>query len=387
MQQLRHLMKDKRGSTLIEVIVSVLIVGIAFVPLMVGLNAALRINKNTEQELYAENVASNVIEVCKTYGTKGLAKLESFTDTNPSLGIQQVFPSAVLTKNTTDSSKFTITGIKSGTNERTYTATISFSTVSNNQNDFSGYPTVEGVKDAMVVSFADDNFKSVFNYFWEKAEPLNTNPVQSLTKDELKQNVSSWLTRELQITIEPVTVEDKEKIKISKKTIYTAENKQIDGKYTFGDSTKSAPAPFVLQEKEIGNYDELPSMIIVTYKAFKGADGKELKLGSGDDISITKTVDGNTNVYALCENASTLNGTKATIGYRANIQCHGKSESDISAYSNLTGSTVFAGVTLDTFGLSGSSKMSKMKNVEVSIVDNYGNVMVPSKTSTIIEFD
>ena len=59
---------SNRGNTLIEVIVCVLIIGIAFVPLMVGLNASLRINKDTENKLYAENVASNIVEICKTFG-------------------------------------------------------------------------------------------------------------------------------------------------------------------------------------------------------------------------------------------------------------------------------------------------------------------------------
>ena len=133
----RRLRNDKRGSTLIEVIVSVLIVGIAFVPLMVGLNAALKVNKQTENNMNAENVASNVIEVCKTYGTKGLAKLKTDEDTNPANGIATIFTGASLDK--TDSHSYTINGIKCGTDDRLYSAKIEFSDISDNQNDFSGY--------------------------------------------------------------------------------------------------------------------------------------------------------------------------------------------------------------------------------------------------------
>ena len=75
MKQTKMMLRDERGSTLIEIIVSVLIVGIAFVPLMMGLTSALTTNKMTENQLYAENVASNVVEICKTYGANGLMKL------------------------------------------------------------------------------------------------------------------------------------------------------------------------------------------------------------------------------------------------------------------------------------------------------------------------
>ena len=71
---------NNKGSTLIEVIVSVLIVGIAFVPLLMGMTNALKANTRAEQILHAETVASNCVEVAKTFGMEDFSKVKADPD-------------------------------------------------------------------------------------------------------------------------------------------------------------------------------------------------------------------------------------------------------------------------------------------------------------------
>ncbi len=68
---------DNKGSTLIEIVVSVLIIGIIFVPLLMGMSNALKANSKAEESLHAETVAANCIEVAKTYGMAGFTKVKS----------------------------------------------------------------------------------------------------------------------------------------------------------------------------------------------------------------------------------------------------------------------------------------------------------------------
>ncbi len=66
---------DNRGSTLVEIIVSVLIIAIVFVPLLMGMSAALKANGKAEQALNSENAAVNCMEVVKALGKKGVEAL------------------------------------------------------------------------------------------------------------------------------------------------------------------------------------------------------------------------------------------------------------------------------------------------------------------------
>ena len=63
--------ENNRGSTLVEVIVSVLVVGIVFVPLMFGLSTATKVNDQAENKMYGETVAANCLEAVKTLGIYG----------------------------------------------------------------------------------------------------------------------------------------------------------------------------------------------------------------------------------------------------------------------------------------------------------------------------
>jgi type II secretory pathway pseudopilin PulG len=381
----RRFKNDRRGSTLIEVIVSVLIVGIAFVPLMVGLNAALKVNKQTENNLNAENVAVNAIEVCKTYGTKGLEKLITDATVDSTKGITTVFSGATLAKN--DSNTFTISGIKCGTDDRTYTARVVFEGITDNQNDFSGYPTVEGIQNAIVVSSSEDNFDYVINAFVAQAalQGAEDGP-DALSEAEMKKktNIPKWLSREIYIGIEEVTVDGNTKYAVTKKMVYKANNDQIDGKYPFRSSSYT-PTPVVTQEKTaanpVGTYSELPEMIVLTYRQFKDKQGNNLNLGHGDKIIIDKAVTGSTKIYALSENGKTLQGK----GYLVSFDASGSVDDQTQVYTNLVSDGAPQYCTeLTTFGTASSEMISKMKNITVTITDNNGDV-VSKKQSTLID--
>ena len=100
---------NNRGSTLVEIIVSVLIVGIVFVPLLMGLTTALKANAKSEEILRAETVAANCVEAAKTYGVAGFATVP--TGALAATGVSGTNP-------------VTITGISEGL--KTYSATVQF---------------------------------------------------------------------------------------------------------------------------------------------------------------------------------------------------------------------------------------------------------------------
>ena len=75
MRRKKGIISDNRGSTLIEIIVSVLIIAIVFVPLLMGMSAALKANGKAEQELNSEHAAVNCMETVKALGKKGIAAM------------------------------------------------------------------------------------------------------------------------------------------------------------------------------------------------------------------------------------------------------------------------------------------------------------------------
>jgi type II secretory pathway pseudopilin PulG len=375
----RRFRNDRRGSTLIEVIVSVLIVGIAFVPLMVGLNAALKVNKQTENNLNAENVAVNIIEVCKTYGTKGFAKLKADEDIDSTTGITTVFTGASLEFNDPDPITYTINGIKSGTNDREYSARIVFEDIDENQNDFSGYASVDSLEKAIVVNLADDSFDYVINQFVAQANATGVaeDNVDALSVEDMKKssNVPKWLSREIHISI----VEDEGKVKVTRKIVYIANNNTIDGKYPFRTSSYT-PTP-VITQPDTKEYVEVPEMAVLNYKQFKDKEKKDLNLdnGHGDKIIIDKAVTGAMKVIALSENGQTLKNK----GYNLYFDAHDSVDDLTHVYSNLN----FMGTYCEedpSFGSADEKNTTIMRNITITVSDDRGEV-VATKKSTLID--
>ena len=112
---------DNRGSTLIEIIVSVLIIGIVFVPLLMGLTSAIKTNDRAEKKLNAESAGVNCMETVKAYGKSGLNN--AAPTPNVEYGFTDLGSNAKIIKESDNSYK--IIKIDEGTN--TYYAKISFS--------------------------------------------------------------------------------------------------------------------------------------------------------------------------------------------------------------------------------------------------------------------
>ena len=128
-RRLKDLMKKNSGSTLVEIIVSVLIVGIAFVPLIGGMNTALKVNNESENEMYAKNVASNCMEIVKAAGS--LSTVPSGFDTSSGITV------------TSSPNKYSVTGLKEGIYE--YKAEITFSESSATLNSETNYKSIKKI--------------------------------------------------------------------------------------------------------------------------------------------------------------------------------------------------------------------------------------------------
>ena len=374
-----RILRDERGSTLIEVIVSVLIVAIAFVPLLIGLHAALRVNRRAEVELYAENVATNLVEITKTYGTDGMKALAEAQGLNSSDGIAKLISGATMTKNSSGNI-FTVTNINSGT-DKVYNAVIEFTNWDDKQNDFSGYPAVEGVADALIVNVGQDKLDEIINYYWNYAhDNYNT----SVTKEQLKNDVASWLKREIKVSCVQGTGDDASKIIFSKIVTYTAENVEIGGNYLYQTASNTGPAtPFECQEKQIAKKSAVPQSIIVTFKPLRDRQGKDYQLAD-DVILVDKEVSGAVHLYSFCENGATLKDD----GYAVTVKFNDTSSDAITdryGYSNLnfdvTDCTAEA-----TFGSGTTGKQSKMRNIKVTIKDSDDNQLF-EKTTSMIEVE
>ncbi|MBR4342535.1 MAG: hypothetical protein IKP88_07495 [Lachnospiraceae bacterium] len=388
----KSVMGDNKGSTLIEIIISVLIVGIAFVPLMMGLNAALTANRKTEKDLYAENVATNVIEVAKRYGTKKLPDLVAEGATDSTKGISKILTGATMTGG---GNSYTIENISSGTKDGYYTAVISFNSVSGDQNDFSGYPTIEGVSNAISVSVAQDSIKEITDHFFAEALSRNSSLTEA-DKNNMEKDAAKWLKRDIYITLTDGTDADVGKTIVNKKIVYTAQNvNNIEGwenKWLFYEASATVE-PWTKENTEGDSTKEIkcastPGSIILSFKELKDKKKKDYKLGIGNDvITITRQTTGDElYLYCLCENGSTLKGK----GYHTDIKsvAYGTNALDttneVHAYSNLD--FIFSGgVTETSFG-STTGKQSKLKEITVTVKDNEGTAIL-DKTSTMIEFE
>ena len=379
-ESIKSILSDKRGSTLIEVIVSVLIVAIAFVPLLIGLNAALKVNRRAEAELYAENAATNLVEITKTYGTDGLKALADEQGLDNTKGIAKLIDGATMTKNPSGNI-FTITDINSGT-DKVYSAVIEFTNWDDKQNDFSGYPAIEGVADALIVNVAEDKLDQIINYYWDYAR---TNYNTSVTKEQLKNNVSSWLKREIKISCVQGTGDDASKIIINKIVTYRAENVEINGNYLYQTASNTGPAtPYECQgDRPPIKKESLPQSVIVTFKPLRDGQGKDYRLAD-DVILLDKEVSGVLHLYSFCENGATLKND----GYAVTVKFDDISTDAITdryGYSNLN--FVVSDCTReDTFGSGTTGKQSKMRDVKVTIKDADGNQLF-EKTTSMIEVE
>lgn len=133
--KLKNRKLDNRGSSFVEIIVSVLIIGIIFVPLLLGMNTALIVNRMSQNEQYADTVAQNCIEAVKSLG-------KNTVEARDGASINEISSGATLSK--LSDVQYRVSGIKQGTKE--YTADIEFIdeySGSGKQNDATGYSSIK----------------------------------------------------------------------------------------------------------------------------------------------------------------------------------------------------------------------------------------------------
>ncbi len=393
MRRFKELLKNKSGSTLIEVIVSVLIVGIAFVPLMVGLNASLTNNRMNENKLYAEAVADNVIEVCKTYGANGLQSLSAASG-----NITAIFSDWNLTDKTAaedpTKQKFEITGIDEGTRED-YKAVIVFDPGAYNdfQNDYTNYRKIGNLDKAANVVFVDDSLNKIMNTFYTNYTN-HGGSTSALSVKDFTDSCAAWLNREMIITVKE-NDEDASKCDVYKQIKYTA--------YPVGDNItiKTVTIPqgdlgsYTTEAKKIATYDAIPENVVVIYsplKNIKGGKSEVILPVYQDIIKFDKQKEGGKiNFYCLCERNGAVDFTAESAGLGV-ILSSDSTERDadgnyvISAYANVTTTVVGSVIELPSFGSGDDTSANNiMKDVTVYVYDNMNNEVM-KKTSTVVEF-
>lgn len=401
MNQIKNLALDKRGSTLIEIIISVLIVGIAFVPLMISLNGTLVANRQTENELYAENVASSVAEICKSYGAAGLQK---FSDGEEH--ISDIFSSASLTGTAPE---FTITGIASGI-DKVYSVDIRFDkspyetkpsdpTGTVRQNDYTGYPSISAIHDAVSVNFGNEKIgnllgtdESAADRFWKQAKASGT----SVTREEMMANVSNWLERTINVKVsfQAAAGENPAQYIVEKSIVYSvSKTATVDGsvysadndKRIFGNSGYTPDSITTQEYDEPATYTAVPSNVILTYKPVTDDAGNAIKLKS-EKLVINKQIDDVINVYSLIEGGSSKTGWTISASHTSDSKNPGTSPNyNIRVYSNISLTTTSV-KKLSKFGEGAVSAQNKMKDVTITVKDESGNEVVQKKI-TVIELE
>ena len=372
---------DNKGSTLIEVIVSVLVIAIAFVPLMAGLNAALRTNKKTENELYAESVASNVVEICKTYGEAGLGtitstKLNSLLTGSGSGGVSiEAIASDKLDSGV--EAGFLIKGVTSGT-EKEYKAKVEITSISGEQNDFTGYKPLSGFMNAVILSVPD--FQSDIVTTFEAITGRNSENIGALWTD-LK-----WLQRDINVNINPVS-EDPTKYTVTMEVVFSICDEgyfQVKDGYT-GSKT------LTMEINDNKKYNLPLNPIVLSFKAPFGGH-----IGS-DNLIINKFVNGDIRFNLLCASkdeyyhlnaaASASGEISKTVGvegdyYQIDICTNDESASGWLNIQRCDGPFEFA---------ADSTGQSMMKDIKISIYDSDNDAFTGTptvvKTSTMIEYE
>ena len=439
MRMMNKLYKDRRGSTLIEVVVCVLVIGIAFVPLLMGLNTAVNANRSTEKRLYAENVATNIAEICKSYGEGGLkefAKAEIDPDsddddeegvspaiTEPSPDpdteitptaepvelkkISELLEGASISASGTDKNTYYINDIKSGTG--TFYAKVVFSTAAYDpepspdpsaspspsptitlgpkQNDFSDYKTVSKVEDSMPFSIPQSDYsQTIIDYFHTQA----VNQSSAATIDDMA-NTANWLEREIIITIDKVG----DDYKLTKEEIYkssaNAETGGANSKILF----TSDPTPYSstwnadAKQSVIDIKNKIPSFFIMSYGALK--DNKDNKiLLKRDTITVVRNVPDSISICSIAKDKPAVITLvkQGTPGAGISVtEPSGKNA--VWYWSNVSVSRSNV-EELPSFGGTGTGKQSYMKDVTITVYEKNtyaASDMVINKISTIIDFE
>lgn len=285
---------NDRGSTFIEIIVSVLIVGIVFVPLLLGLNTAIMVNRISQNEMYADTVAQNCLETVKAIHRKGVqdrvasienAKDESGNDAQLSKRMKEIYgfyiadeesagpgltpeptmpplksfdecySGATIFQPNPKLEKYVVSGIKQGTKD--YYAEIEFMDEFSDkgmQNDPDGLASIDVTKGTAVVKLAAKD-KKVFENVAEMAR-------ESISSTEA---IGYLKEKKTKITIKKYTGDstygNKYVVFPSIEYIFYNEKQEFSGKSVFSSAAGNTYTYVYEQDPQI--YDTCPKRITV----------------------------------------------------------------------------------------------------------------------------
>lgn len=208
MKRRRGFLADNKGSTLVEIIVSVLIIAIAFVPLMSGMASALKANTAAETKLFADNVAQKCMEIVKSADSKEAVPTAFSYDT-----------SLTATGGVTTS----VSGLKEG--DREYTAEISYTSIAslNTEGDYTSIKGISGNNKASTNAAVKTDYDAL-EYFLSQYKHATT----STTPLDMLQFMGDKTTT---VTLEYVTDTDDDDCglyRLITKTQYTVRNSAKD---------------------------------------------------------------------------------------------------------------------------------------------------------------
>ena len=299
------------GSTLIEIVISILIVGIVFVPLLMGLNTALKANAKSKTIMNAETVATNCLETVKAVGLKKLQGYYEKTSVNPlnskiadQLGgeftaaytANEFSDGALLAgRNDTYHRDFVITNLEQGSGE--YYATIEFNddrfAVQNNNSDYVSIMGIGNKENSCLL-----NMSSTQDLYYSGL----ASGVSSVTADDVPDYIKSKTTEIVIDSVPADAAEHAEGICITAKNVY--EFKTVEGGLPF-----SSPNP------ENGNtevyYDKgkIPNTILLFYApVYKDADKikmmNDATVACTETIKVTKLYEGELSIYVFVKGAN-----------------------------------------------------------------------------------
>ncbi|MBP5248825.1 MAG: prepilin-type N-terminal cleavage/methylation domain-containing protein [Lachnospiraceae bacterium] len=122
-ETLGKLNKNDQGVTLVEVVISLLIIAVIFTPLLMTFIQASKVNRKTNTNAYAQDVAENIMEQVKAMGVVGYAE---YADTQTNIEPEETYvadgkfyvpfgPDGK--RKPYDDYSYTITGLKQGSQE------------------------------------------------------------------------------------------------------------------------------------------------------------------------------------------------------------------------------------------------------------------------------
>ncbi len=434
-----RLRTDNRGSTLIEIIVSVLIVGIVFVPLLMGLNVALKANTKSESELYAETVATNAMEVVKAYGIQGL---NNYIANSPGgaggiVDFPEAGAGAKLQKDASATNAYIISGIKEGT--KVYTAKFSFDNTPYEpvipeggvtplpaQNSLEGYSVINEISNgqALRVNLAENLDEEYIKQIVSSAEAVSenvTNYFEGKDDSERFKIVKGWIQKKttyLKISKLPDTLpddastEDKKhagQYKIEKQIIYNCNNTipfdgatHAGGVFKFPETPsceyKKSPTPpdSILLFYSVLNYtiDEVTDLEGNTSYAY---NLNNINVGSPTEIiQVEKDIPEDLSIYTICKqiSRSDFNETTGQLKFSGKMKYYfDSSEGTVKLYNQFNsyelveigGVASAVPVATDIIrDAEDGDKIKKMYDLTMKVYDSESELRT-TKTSTMVD--